>query len=53
MSSLSKVVFNELKKIHTNTVNEGVESKMSLADVMNVISPFGWTARRNVLNHIN
>ena len=52
MSSLSKVVFNELKRIHTNVVNEGVESKMSLADVMNVISPFGWTARRNGVRYV-
>lgn len=52
MSSLSKVVFNELKRIHTNTVNEGVESKMSLTDVMNVISPFGWTARRNGVRYV-
>lgn len=52
MSSLSKIVFNELKRIHENAVNEGVESKMSMADVMNVISPFGWTARRNGVRYI-
>lgn len=51
MSSLSKLVFTQLKKIHT-TINEGVESKMSLTDVMNIISQFGWTARRNGVRYI-
>ena len=52
MSSLSKVVFNELKRIHTNAVNEGVESKMSLTDVMYVLSPFGWPERRNGVRYV-